>query len=106
MNNHPPPHKMGILDFSKFELSTKFQEPPPHPPTKWEFWILANLNSAPNSTNPHPPPTKWEFWILGNLNSAPNSMKLPPPPQKVGILDFSKFELSTKFHEPLPLPTK
>ena len=71
---------MGILDFSKSELNIKFHEPPPlH---KWEFWILANLNSTLNSANP-PPPYKWEFWILANLNSTSNSATPPPPHELV-----------------------
>ena len=46
----------------------------PHPPSTWEFWILANLNSASNSVRPPPPqPSTWEFWSLANLNSASNS---------------------------------
>ena len=62
-------------------------------------FFLGNLDSASKVGTP-PPPHKWEFWFLANLNSASNSVN-PPPPQ-MGILDFSKFELSIKFHDPPP----
>ena len=61
---------MGIWDFSKFGLSIKSWKlvstnpPPPPPPTcTWEFWIVANLDSAskvgnwfPRTPSPRPPP--------------------------------------------------
>ena len=74
----PPPPDMGILDFSKFELSIKswkLVSTNTHPPSTWEFWVLANLNSASKVGNwfhqpPPPPPHRtWEFWVLANLNS-------------------------------------
>ena len=86
----------------------------PHPHWTWEFWILANLDSASKVGNwfprntprpPLPPPHQtWEFWISANLNSAskvgnwfPQTPPPPPtPPPDMGILDFSKFELSIK----------
>ena len=89
---------------SASKVESWFHQPPPPPPPHWtlEFWVLANLNSASNSTSPPPtlnmgildfskielsikfhepppPPLTWEFWILANLNSALNSMSPPPP---------------------------
>ena len=54
----PPPHTHTQNgNFGIYQIWTRHQIPQhPPPPAKWEFWILANLNSASNSANP-PPPT-------------------------------------------------
>ena len=68
---HPLTLDMGILDFSKFELSIKSWKlvppPPPPPPSIWEFWMLANLNSASKVGNqfPPPPPLDMGIWDFG-----------------------------------------
>ena len=71
---------MGMLDFSKFELSIK-------------SWKLVSMS-------PYPPTLTWECWILANLNSASKvgnwSPQAPPPTLNMGMLDFSKFELRIK----------
>ena len=93
----PPPQDMGILDFSKFELSIKFPRAPP-PPSTWEFWILANLNPASKFHEPPPPPPTFNMGIL-DFSKFELSIKIPwapPPTLNMGILDFSKFELSIK----------
>ena len=83
MNPPLPPH-MGIWDFSKFGLSIKnwklvSMDPPPIPPSTWDFGILANLDPASKVGNWLPPDT-------------------PPPPitLHMGLWDFSKFGLSIK----------
>ena len=101
---NPPPSplwQMGILDFSKFELSIKFCEPPPPPPpmgildfSKFERSI--KFREPPLPTNGILDFSKFELSIKFCETA-------PPPPQQMGILDFSKFELSIKFREP-PLP--
>ena len=70
--NLPP--DLGILDFSKFGLSIKsWKLVPPTSHRTWEFWILANLDSASKVGNwfhqPLPPSHQtWEFGILANLD--------------------------------------
>ena len=63
--------------------------------------FLANLDSASTPPHQHPHPTHqtWEFGILANLNSASKvgnwcPLTPDPPTLNMGILDFSKFELS------------
>ena len=47
---------------------------------------------------PPPPHCTWEFWILANLDSATKVgnwfPRVPPPRKKMGTLDSSKFGLS------------
>ena len=62
----------------------------------WEFWILANLDSASKVGNWfHQPPQShqqaWEFWILANLDSASkvgNWFHQPPQSHHHGNFGF------------------
>ena len=81
---HPP--EMRLWDFSKFELRNEHSKLVIlKPPWKWDFGILANLNSETklgswSSWSPPPPPQKWDYGI-----PPPQEEKLeigcqPPPP--------------------------
>ena len=47
---------MGILDFSKFELSIKFHEPPPHPLTPLPQMGILDFSKFELSIKFHEPP--------------------------------------------------
>ena len=108
--NTYPPAKMGIWDFSISGLSINSWSPTLHPPThlqKWEFVILAFLDSTSKVDHCHPPCTyengnlgfqhfwtqhqklvtnpsptckKWEFEILAFLDSVSKVGHHPPHP--------------------------
>ena len=72
------------------------------------MWTRYQKLEIGSTTSPPPSTHKIGIWDFSKFELSIKFMKPPlppPPPPQMGILDFSKFELSIKFCNPPPPPT-